>query len=239
MDSRNVVPLRAFRWDYTPQEDVLRWKGDPMRLIPGMVAMLACVGLGILNVQGYLRHLDTGDQAGFALGTFFLVGWLLPGTAVALLIGAIGFPHSETPREAGIPRGIAAAALIAGAVFFLAYGVWMTLTFGPSRHSGAQSLEGVATIATIFAFSVNVLACVLALRPKTASTGDGKRPWLSGLTLAISAVVVFELIGLLSSGVLAQALPIYLPLILGPTLLWFAALLWSAWALSKRLPQHG
>jgi hypothetical protein len=185
--------------------------------------MLACVALAVLNAQGYVRHLDTGDQAGFALGTFFLVGWFLPVAAVLLLVGAIGTASPKTQQEGRLWRGFEMAALIAGAAFFLAYGLWMALTFRPSSPSEAESLSGAAGMAALAAFSLNSVACALAVRP-----GAGAGRGLSGLFLAISAVAAFEMVAFIASGVSSGMLAIHLPFMVGPTLVWIAALLWGA-----------
>jgi hypothetical protein len=186
--------------------------------------MFWCAALAALNVTGYLRHLDTGDQAGFALGTFFLVAWFLPIAAVLLLVGSIGGSPSAPPRP-GLLRGLEMAALVAGAGLFLAYGMWMIRTFWPSgtTHPGYRSDGGC--IAAILAFSLNALACAFAIRPGSAS---GRRPWLAGVTLAVAAIVILEMSAFLTSGITGGMLALHIPFVVGPTLVWIAALLWSA-----------
>ena len=188
--------------------------------------MLGCVALALLNATAYVRHLDSGDQAGFALGTLFLVGWFLPIAAVLLLVGAIGVAPPQ--QESRLQRRIAITALIAGAGFFLAYGLWMAITFWPSRPTGAEL--GSCT-ATILAFSFNVLACALAIRLGSAPPP----PWLSGILLAIPVIVIVPTAAFVWNGFRTEHfLLIHLPFMLGPTLAWVAALLWSAWLLRRR-----
>jgi hypothetical protein len=179
-----------------------------------------------------VRHLDTGDQAGFALGTFFLVGWFLPIAAVLLLVGAIGGSPSAAPGAA-LWRRLEMAALILAAGLFLAYGMWMVLTFWPAGTTHPGSRSDGALLATVLAFSLNALACAAAIRPGSA---PGKRPGLVGAVLAVAAIVIFEMSAFLTSGITGGMLAMHVPFVVGPTLLWIGALLWSTRRLLRGSP---
>ena len=117
-------------------------------------------------------------------------------------------------------------ALIAGAGFFLVYALWMAVTLWPSRPTGLGS-----STATILAFSFNVFACALAVR-----LGSAPPPlWLSGILLAIPVIVIVPTTAFVLNGIRKEGfLMVHLPFMLGPTLVWVAALLWSAWLLYRR-----
>jgi hypothetical protein len=191
-----------------------------------MLALSGCVALALLNVAGYVRHLDSGDQAGFALGTFFLVGWFLPIAAVMLMVGAVWVAPPQ--QESRLQRGIAMTALIAGAGFFLAYALWMAVTLWPSHPTG----HGLRlSTATILAFSFNVFACALAVRLGSAPPP----PWLSGILLVIPVIGIVPTAAFVLNGIRKEGLLVaHLPFMLGPTLVWVVALVSSAWLLHRR-----
>ncbi len=181
-----------------------------------------------------MRHLDSGDQAGFALGSYFLVGWFLPMAAIALLIGAT---LSSRPLAVGLDRSgwdwVIAIVLIACAGFFLIYGLALVVPgWWPSSEAGRDwTFRRIA--ATIIAFSANVLACALTalMAPKLHGSAWGRS--LSGILLATSVVVLFQIVGFSREFVEGEAMLMYFPLATGPSLIWIVALLWSAWRLNR------
>ncbi len=219
-----------------------------MRLIPGIVAMFWCLALAALNVGSYVRHLDTGDQAGFALGTVFLVLWFLPIADTLLLIGTIGLAPPGTHEESRLVRGIAMTSAILGGACFLVYGVWMASMQLPpslpgSRPSLTESLGAGTYTGAILALAVTMLACGLAVRPGSKSPRDGGPPWLLATILAALAMVIVPAAAFLFAGGLAkhvapqgpQAIIVLQTLFMAwPALVWIAALVWSAWLLYRR-----
>src|SRR5437867_9862957 len=71
-------------------------------LTMGMLSAAVSGGLILMIVQGYIGHMDTGDQAGAALGTFLLLSQCMP-AAGAMLIGWLALdPAIDT--NVGISR---------------------------------------------------------------------------------------------------------------------------------------
>jgi len=206
---------------------LLRREESLIRLVPGILALLASAALAVLNIGAYVRHLDSGDQAGFALGNLFLVVWFLPTAAVLLLAGSILFGPPRTGQERRPLRTIVMVVLIAGAVFFLAYGLWQALASGPGSRSGGPF------IAILFAFAVNVFACAIAVRPDSKAPSGNRSRLISGTLLAASAVLLLPLAASVASSTLAKSLRsgmevAQLLFMTWPILAWAAALLWSA-----------
>ncbi len=202
-----------------------------MRLIPGILTLFVCIALALQNASAYVRHLDTGDQAGFSLGTFFLVDCFLPIAATLLLIGGILVAPAGAQRANRPLRIIALSTLIAGAVFFAAYAKWMTITFWHARHTEPELLWPF--VATILAFSATVLACALAFRPDSSSPRKSGARWLSGTMVILAVIVSCQLAAAVPVFISDRMLPIYLPFVAGPTLVWIAMLVWCAWRLSR------
>jgi hypothetical protein len=102
----------------------------------GMLLAAASVGTILMIVDAYRGHLDSGDQAGAALGTFLLVSWCTPAVAAMLMswlaldpaidtnlgitrrpiVDPVGSP-SVSPRW----RGLLGAALLAMAIVVLLF----------------------------------------------------------------------------------------------------------------------
>lgn len=203
-----------------------------IRLVPGTLATLGSAALCLEIRISYLRHLNTGDQAGFALGVFFLISWFLPVAAAALVIGAILLPLSRAGQDHHPKpgRGIVVV-LMACAAFFLVCGVALEVpTWWPSNRSAGDWTHH-AFAATIVAFAANVLACALAARMELRGGGGGR--WLSGVMLATSAVVLVQIAAFVHESIQEGFLLVYLPFITGPSLIWIAALLRSAWLLRR------
>ena len=57
-------------------------------LAPPAFLVSLCLVLMAMDAQAYVRHMDSGDQAGFAMGEFFLISYLIPLTA-ATLVGVV------------------------------------------------------------------------------------------------------------------------------------------------------
>ena len=198
-----------------------------MRLVPGTLATLASIALCLQIRHSYLRNLDTGDQAGASLGTFFLVSWFLPIAAVALLIGAIHIPRSQANRERRLKSNWAMViVLMACAGFFFLCGLASELPGWRLSNRSASDLMRHMFAATTLAFSANVLACALASR----MVAPGGR-WISGVMLATSVVVLAQVAAFVREFIRSDFLPVYLPFVLGPSVVWIAALLRSAWVL--------
>jgi len=189
--------------------------------------------------------LDTGDQAGFALGDAFLVLWFLPIADTLLLVGTIGFAPPPTKSESRLLRGIATACLVAGGAFFLAYRVWSAAIQGSPRLPVApgpslpESLGSGMYMATWLALALTMFVCGLAVRPGSESPRDGGPPWLLGAILGILAIVILPVVAFIATGGLKMyvAQPQLLPQLLFmafPALVWVATLLWSAWLLHHR-----
>ena len=202
-------------------------------LVPGILALFGCIALALLNVIAYVRYLDSGDQAGFSLGTFILVGWFLPIAATLLLIGGILVAPAGA-RQANRPlRIIAVTTQIAGAVFFVVYALWMRVTFWNARQTEHGLPSGGSFVVIILAFSASVLACALAIRSDSSSPRKSAARWLSG-TMVILAVIVSHQLAVQVFGFFSEGmLPLYLPFVTGPTLVWVGVLVWSAWQLSR------
>jgi hypothetical protein len=201
-------------------------------LIPGILAMFGCVAITLENILAYVRHLDSGDQAGFALGNLFLTVWFLPVTAILLLGGAILFRPRVPPEGSRFGRSITIA-LIAGAGFFVLYGLWEAFLAWPSRGPGEGSMYGGWQTALILSFAVNVLACAIAVRPRPASANGGRRLSL-GLILVVSLIVVVPLVAAVLGAIRGKPIQIGRILFMfWPIFAWGATLLWSAWLLRQ------
>jgi hypothetical protein len=95
--------------------------------LPAFLVSL-CLVLMAMDAQGYVRHMDSGDQAGFAMGEFFLISYLIPMTAATM----VGVVHWWSRREkAGEPArpwivwvGFYALSGICALFFVLATTAW-------------------------------------------------------------------------------------------------------------------
>ena len=182
-----------------------------------------------LDLKGYTRHLNSGDQAGFALGELFLVTWFLPIAAVMLVAGSILFVPLRTAYENRLLRWSVLSALIAGAVFFLAYAAWVALTLGP------DSLFGGPYTAVFVAFAANVIVCAIAVRSDSTSPGGDTPRRVSRAILAASAILVVPMAASVPRGILVQGRKAMILLFMTwPLVMWFLVLLWSVWRLRGR-----
>ena len=205
-----------------------------VRLVPGLLATLLNVAFCLQLRDGYYRHVDTGDQAGFSLGTFTLNGWLLPIAAVALLGGAILLPSPAAKDRRPVGGWAVAVLLTACAAFFVHYGTTFALVVAGPWHSSRSAADWIPHVfaAVTVAFGANVLACALA--PHSGNRGGRMARLLSALMVAISSFVAVQTVALLAEFFQSDFLPIYLPMVILPSFAWFASLLWGAWLLYRR-----
>ena len=163
-------------------------------LLAGSLGVLGCAAEGVEDILAYLRHRESGDQAGAALGMFFLIIWFLPGTAAALLLGVV--PARATLAEPSHPpdpvqRGFALL-FRTGAVFFLGLGgLYWAFELGPSAGMRYEGEIGTLLfyslyLAALIAFATLLWGCAaVVLRP----AGAARSPWFA------TALLVTALIG--------------------------------------------
>ena len=84
---------------------------EALMTILGVLGMIGCVAWSIVCASSYVGHMDTGDQAGFALGMLFLVTIGIPITGTLLAAGAAG---EEAPRRTAIVNAALAGSLASG-----------------------------------------------------------------------------------------------------------------------------
>ncbi|HUK61981.1 MAG TPA: hypothetical protein VLV15_01570, partial [Dongiaceae bacterium] len=85
-------------------------------MVLALMALLACVEWTAFARASYVGHIDSGDQAGFAIGILFVVTVGIPITGVLLAAGTAAESHHRRP---GLIRALIATVLVAGAAFFL------------------------------------------------------------------------------------------------------------------------
>src|SRR5689334_18356896 len=181
--------------------------------------MLGCVALAWQGVRSYLRHAPDGNSVGFVFTMIFLIFWCLPMTAVLIQIGADSVASRESEQRRRVMRKIGETALVSGAGFFLAYGLWLgALSLG---HATMPTFELLFDSALILIFAANVFGCALKVRSSPGSPESGSR-WLTGVLLAAVALVTSHLIAMVSSGFQSGLLPF-----VAPAAVWLAVLTWS------------
>lgn len=171
-----------------------------------------------------------GDTVNFAFITVFLIFWCLPMTAVLIQIGTDGVTSRETGPERRFVRRIASTSLVTGAGFFLAYGLWVaTLMLGRPILPG---FELAFDAALILLFATNAFACALRIQidPEAlpAQTPENGSRWLTGVLLAVTALVTSHLIALVWGGFQFGWLALA-----APGAAWLIALAWSVWQLRE------
>jgi hypothetical protein len=220
--------------------------GDAGRiwLIVGCLGLLVSLGELAMNIDAYIRHMDSGDQAGFGLGMMFLVTQFLPATAAALVLGAVparpalGLPLPARDRV----RSAIAFLLRVGAVALFAF-VTVAGALGSAsefRSTGTRVGPAVAafvlSLATMFpliAFGGLLWGCALAVtRPATA-----RSPWLVAaivITMVAEGVFVAGLSGSGSPAAILQAVLV----MGGPAVAYVLVALRTLWII-RRLPASG
>jgi hypothetical protein len=171
-----------------------------------------------------------GDTLNFAFITVFLIFWCLPMTAVLIQIGTDGVASRETGPERRVLRRIASTSLVTGAGFFLAYGLWAaTLMLGRPILPG---FELAFDAALILLFATNAFACALRIQvdPEAAPAQSpaNESRWLTGVLLAVTALVTSHLIALVWGGFQFGWLALA-----APGAAWLIALAWSVWQLRE------
>ena len=194
-------------------------KENRIRLIPGILALLGCVALAWEGVRAYLRHPDDSGSVGFVFITIFLIFWCLPMTAVIIQIGADSVASRESERRRRVMLKIDETALVSGAGFFLAYGLWLgALSLG---HATMPMFELLFDSALILIFAANVFGCAVKVRSNPGAPEVGSR-WMTAVLLAAAALVTSHLIAVVSSGFQSGLLPF-----VAPAAVWLAVLAWS------------
>jgi len=151
--------------------------------------------------------------------TIFLIFWCLPMTAVLLQIGADSVATRESERRRRVMRKIGETALVSGAGFFLAYGLWLgALSLG---HAAMPTFELLFDSALILLFAANAFGCALKVRSDPGLPEVGTR-WMTAVLLAAVALVTSHLIAIVSSGFETGVLPF-----VAPAAVWLAVLAWS------------
>lgn len=138
--------------------------------VVGCLGVLACGGLALENLESYVRHRESGDQAGYALGMALLDFAFVPATSIALVLGAGRglLPGTAAWNRWSLPRFGTAVLLMAGSVFFAALPIhaWrLELRDLPSGHewtAGALADAG-AEFATLAAFALLLAGCAAAM----------------------------------------------------------------------------
>jgi len=181
------------------------------------------------GMHAYVRHMNGGEPVQFSFAMVFLIFWCLPVTAVLIQIGTDGVATRESGPERRFVRQIAATSLVTGAGFFLAYGLWTaTLMLGRPVLPG---FELAFDAALILIFATNAFACALRVRPEGAPVPvDGSR-WLTGVLLAVTALVTSHLIAIVWGGFRFGFLALA-----APAAAWLIALGWSVWQLRESRP---
>ena len=93
-----------------------------------------------------------------------------------------------------------------------------------------------AYAATTFAFAVNVFAAAFAARTASALRGGVGARLLSGVMIAVSAVVLLQIAAFVREFLMRGMLLAFIPFVIGPSLVWIAVLLKSAWMLNRAGP---
>jgi len=181
--------------------------------------MLGCIALAWQGVRAYLRHPDDNSSVGFVFTTIFLIFWCLPMTAVLIQIGADSVASRESEQRRRVMRKVGETALVSGAGFFLAYGLWLgALSLGPATM---PTFELLFDSALILIFAANVFGCAVKVRSAPGTPEMGSR-WMTAVLLAAVALVTSHLIAMVSSGFQSGLLPF-----VAPAAVWLAVLAWS------------
>ena len=136
----------------------------------------ASLGLAALNVAGYIRHMDSGDQAGFGLGMMFLLSLFLPATGATLLLGAVPDVPGPDP-EPSIASSVIGVVLRGGAIgMALFVAVWSACEWIWAWGAGIPSSPAIIGLALFripfLAFGGMIWGCAVAIgRPAAARSG--------------------------------------------------------------------
>jgi hypothetical protein len=159
------------------------------------LAAVCSVALATFNAISYVRHMDTGDQAGFALGMFFLNSYVLP-FAGATTMSAVTSAERASARGLGPPFSSLAWAPVLSAsgalllVFAAAMGT-VTLLQGGSPPRWPDGLYDLLGMVFYSSSMTNVLAYGLLLAVAgvafwtVARPSTGRRP-LDGIARSCS-----------------------------------------------------
>jgi hypothetical protein len=205
-------------------------------LIPGTLAMFGCVLFCVLNIVAYVRHMRSGDQAGFALGMLFLITWFIPLSAALLLGGAV-FLRLEGSGQG--ERPLLSIVLCAGALFFGAFAaLYLCVEYLPPLVRGGPFLWAVmlyyaSYIATFLAFATNVLGCALVVRAGSLAPRAGGPSWFPRALILTCFIVLLQNAALYSGGIPAQAFA----LTSLPSLAWLGAVVLLLWRIRREESQ--
>jgi hypothetical protein len=139
--------------------------------LPAFLVSL-CLVLMAMDADAYVRHMDSGDQAGFGMGEFFLISYLIPLTASTL----VGVVHWWSRREkAGKPlrpwiawTGFYALSGICALFFLLATTVWTLQETWEYLHAAPFEVGGFVGSASWICVRATFASLLLAVSWVTA-----------------------------------------------------------------------
>jgi hypothetical protein len=193
-------------------------------LILGMLGLAVAILEAVTIVTSYVRHLPSMDQAGAALGLYFLIGWIAPVAAALVTVGAVPLRLREQAAgrpvrpELAISHALAVLGLLLAAFTALfAFEVVRDLIPLDTAHRIYwEGLIGYLLYAAfLIALSSNVLGLAAALRRGLPAFGGGGPRWLVPLLAMLAPVPLLTSAALMIAGVPST----------GP--LWTATLVWA------------
>jgi len=203
--------------------------------------IVACLGVGACallarsNLDRYLRHRDTGDQTGFALGMALLVFGFVPATSAALVLGTA--PGAAARERAGpgawLARLAVSGALITGAGFFLGFPASMRGMRVGDVASGLAEAPGPWSFAlgegVLIAFAVLQVACAAAvLRPAASRTW-----WFGAILVAVGMAALAAVVAAVSMSGPATVM------VALPWVAWAFVVAWVVRAMRRSEPEAG